>query len=208
MTAQATGAPLYGLILGGGKSRRMGKDKAALLYQGQSALQRGFSLLTDFCPRVFVSCRGDQEGEALYRDFPRITDQSRYGSGPMTGILSAMTAFPEAAWLVLACDLPLVTPRILQTLIEGREPLKSATAYVSRHDGLPEPLCAIYEPAARDIFLADHRRGGQCPRKVLMRMDAVRLVLTEDPQALENINAPADYALAEQILKGGPRDEH
>jgi molybdenum cofactor guanylyltransferase len=49
---------------------------------------------------------------------------------------------------VLACDLPFLTDAALAQLLEERDPTALATAYRSAHDGLPEPLCAIWEPAA------------------------------------------------------------
>lgn len=207
MGIQQNPAPLYGLVLSGGKSRRMGQDKAVLLYNGQTSLRRGFDLLSGACAKVFLSCREDQGGENAYAAFPQIHDRADDGTGPMAGILSAMALFPDAAWLVLACDLPLLTPRILETLVARRDMQKSATAYRSSHDGLPEPLCAIYEPAAQEAFVNAAAEGLRCPRKVLMRMDACLLSL-DDRQALDNVNAPEDYLRAQSVFGNEVRHEH
>jgi molybdopterin-guanine dinucleotide biosynthesis protein A len=140
-------APLYALILAGGASTRMQRDKAALPYQGKTQLDRAFELARRHLAKVFVSVRSSQITEPTRAHRPLIVD-SVDGGGPIVGIRSALAAYPEAAWLVLACDLPFLTDAAIEQLIAERDPNVLATAYLSAHDGLPEPLCAIWEPAA------------------------------------------------------------
>jgi len=101
---------------------------------------------------------------------------------------------------VLACDLPFLTERTLQHLIANRDPQKIATAYRSAHDGLPEPLCAIWEPAAREPVLAYIASGKQCPRKFLINSDTALLDLPEH-QALDNVNTVEEFGLATAALR-------
>ena len=187
-------APVYGLILAGGSSSRMKRDKAALLYQGKSQLDRAFELALKQVSRVFVSVRASQADDPSRAHRPLIID-SVAGEGPIVGIRSALAAHPEAAWLVLACDLPFLRDATLERLMALRDASVFATAYRSSHDGLPEPLCAIWEPRA-GAALAEHEAGGgHCPRKFLMR-HAVRLLEPIDRQALDNVNTPEEYAQA------------
>ena len=130
--------------------------------------------------------RPDQRDDATRAGFPQIVDRQP-GIGPIAGISAALLEHPKAAWLVLACDLPFLTERTLQHLIAHRDPHKIATAYRSAHDGLPEPLCAIWEPAAREPVLAYIASGKQCPRKFLINSDTALLDLPEQ-QALDNVN--------------------
>ncbi len=133
---------LYGLVLAGGRSRRMGRDKALLERDGQTQLQYAFSLLQDITDRQFVSTRADQQDDPERQRFPQITD--RYDDmGPVAGILSALEEQPDADWLVLACDLPNVDDETVAKLIGAHTPEIPFTAYKSSHDGLPEPLCAM-----------------------------------------------------------------
>lgn len=176
-------AGLYGLVLAGGKSSRMGRDKAALEFHGRPQLQVMFELLSGVCERVFVSDRADRPRPG----YPRITDRFE-GSGPILGIRSALAEHPDRAWLVVACDLPLLDRPTLDALIAGRDPGRIATAFVSARDGWPEPLCAIYEPSA-----ARHLAGHGCPRKALIQSDA-RLLPLPNPRALDNVNTPDDLA--------------
>jgi molybdopterin-guanine dinucleotide biosynthesis protein A len=183
-------ALLHGLILAGGRSTRMGQDKAALKYGERSQLERAFALLAPLVTRCFVSVRGDQQDDALRARFPQIVDAAGI-EGPAAGISTALRTHPEAAWLVLACDLPFLDAATLQNLIARRDPARIATAYRSAHDGLPEPLCAIYEPAAA-AALATYLAGGRnCPRKFLIQSDTL---LLDQPraEALDNVNTPTE----------------
>jgi molybdopterin-guanine dinucleotide biosynthesis protein A len=187
-------APVYGLLLAGGRSKRMGRDKAALQYHGRAQLERAHDLLQMLVARSFVSVRPDQAGDPLRARFAQIVDEGGL-DGPAAGIRAAQKAHPDAAWLVLACDLPWLDAATLQQLIARRDPAKLATAFRSRHDGLPEPLCAIYEPrsgAALQEFLA---AGGHCPRKFLINSDTL-LLDQPDTKALDNVNTPQELATA------------
>jgi molybdopterin-guanine dinucleotide biosynthesis protein A len=185
---------VHGLILAGGSSSRMRRDKAALNYGGKSQLDRAFELLSRHVPKVFVSVRPNQVADPARAQRPLIVD-SVAGEGPIVGILSALAANPHVAWLVLACDLPFLSDAALTQLLDERDPSAVATAYRSTHDGLPEPLCAIWEPAAAAALRAYEAEGGHCPRKFLIRQ-AVPLLEPKDRHALDNVNTPEEYARA------------
>jgi molybdopterin-guanine dinucleotide biosynthesis protein A len=186
--------PIHGLILAGGASKRMQRDKAALLYRGQTQLERAFELAGRHVGEVFVSLRADQVSDPARAQRPMIVDVGE-GKGPIVGIRSALSAHPSAAWLVLACDLPFLSDAMIEWLLRQRDPSALATAYKSAHDGLPEPLCAIWEPAAAPVLAEYQAAGGHCPRKFLMR-HAARLIDPPDPRALDNINTPEEYSQA------------
>jgi molybdenum cofactor guanylyltransferase len=189
---------MYGLILAGGSSTRMHRDKAALTYQGQSQLDRAFELAKRHLHNVFVSVRAGQTHDPTRARHPLIVD-SVAGEGPIVGIRSALAAYPNGAWLVLACDLPFLSDAAIETLMRARDPGTFATAYRSAHDGMPEPLCAIWEPAAGSLLAEYQAAGGECPRKFLIRRNA-RLVDLTDPRALDNVNTPEEYAEATAAL--------
>ena len=191
--------PLFGLVLAGGASTRMRTDKATLQYHGQPQLQWAFELVAKFCAASFVSVRPDQRGDAARAGHPQIVDRQP-GIGPIAGISAALLEQPKAAWLVLACDLPFLTEHTLEHLIAHRDASKIATAYRSAHDGLPEPLCAIWEPAAREPVLAYLATGKQCPRKFLINSDTKLLDLPES-QALDNVNTVEEFAAATGALQ-------
>ncbi len=190
-------APLFGLVLAGGHSKRMGRDKAGIAIDGRSQLQRAFGLIEHLVARSFVSVRADQRDDPLRASYSRIVDAGEL-EGPIAGIRAAQLAHPEAAWLVLAVDLPLLDAPTLQNLIARRDPARLATAYRSSHDGLPEPLCAIYEPAAAQAMAAFIATGRICPRKFLIQSDTL-LLDQPNPQSLDNVNTPAELAAATSV---------
>jgi molybdopterin-guanine dinucleotide biosynthesis protein A len=200
----AAPVPVHGLILAGGSSSRMKRDKAALAYRGRSQLDRAFELAKRHVSPVYVSVRTAQTDDPARARYPLIVD-SVAGEGPIVGIRSALAARAEVAWLVLACDLPFLSDEALDQLLAERDPGASATAYRSAHDGLPEPLCAIWEPKAAAELAAYQDAGGKCPRKFLMR-HAARLLEPRDRRALDNVNTPEEYAQALTLLDSEERD--
>ena len=146
-----------------------------------------------------VSVRPDQRADPARARYPQVVD-AHEGIGPIAGIAAAQALHPDAAWLVLACDLPFLDGRTLQYLLEHRAPERVATAFRSSHDGLPEPLCAIFEPGSAAAIRATSA-GKSCPRKFLIRSDPLLLEQPE-PRALDNINTPEEYGAARGAVPG------
>jgi molybdopterin-guanine dinucleotide biosynthesis protein A len=168
----------------------MGSDKALLMQDGQSQLSLAVAMLSRALPKVFVSTRKDQAEEAERSKFEQIVD--RYDDmGPAAGILSALQSDTDVSWLVLACDLPNVDDDTIAGLIDAHTGEHPFTAYKSSHDGLPEPLCAIFAADSRPIIEAYVADGLVCPRKMLIRSDTL-LLEQSDPASLDNMNTPED----------------
>jgi molybdenum cofactor guanylyltransferase len=176
----------------------MQRDKAALTYHGRTQLEWAVSFLQPHVQRVFVSVRPDQTNDLVRARFDQIVD-THDNLGPIAGIMAAQAEYPEVAWLVLACDLPFLDDGTLTTLVAARQPQRLATAFRSSHDVLPEPLCAIYEPASREAILAHAASGKNCPRKFLINSD-VHLLDEPNPHALDNVNTPDEYGSAVAAL--------
>jgi molybdopterin-guanine dinucleotide biosynthesis protein A len=183
---------LYGLVLAGGQSRRMGQDKALLVREGQSQLDYIATLLADVTDAFFVSARGDQKDDPERSRFTTIID--RYDDiGPIAGILSAMDEHPDADWLVVACDLPNIDAATLEFLLQHRSSEHPFTAFKSSYDGMPEPLCAVYAASSDVVIRKFVDDGIVCPRKMLINSSTM-LLEQPDPSALDNINTPDDLA--------------
>ena len=183
---------VWGLVLAGGKSRRMGSDKASLTRGGETQLDRAVNLLRAHVDRVFVSTSRDQADDPLRQNFEQIVD-GYDDLGPVAGILSAMDQNPSVSWLILACDLPSIDDTTISYLLEHASAEHPATAYRSVHDDLPEPLCAIYRPECREIIDRFVENGANCPRKILIN-SPTHLLEQPNPGALHNINSPEDLA--------------
>ena len=193
--------PLNGLVLAGGQSLRMGRDKGLLDYYGIPQREHMRAMLRSFCKEVFLSCNPSQGNDI---QAPRIEDRF-LGIGPMGGILSAMQADPCSAWLVVACDLPHLSRLTLEHLLAHRNPSRLATAFKEPGGSFPEPLITIWEPRAFPVLLQALSEGFSCPRKVLMASD-IELLDAPDPAELQNVNDPAAYSQALLRLNIHPND--
>ena len=128
----------------GGRSLRMGRDKARITYSQFSEVDqqsRLYSLLENFCEKVVISCRADQ---VIPSGLNKVIDREGI-SGPAAGLLSLHEALPESAWLVVACDLPFVDHAVIEFLCTHRQSEMAATVF-GNEQGLLEPLFAIWEP--------------------------------------------------------------
>ncbi|WP_228237269.1 NTP transferase domain-containing protein [Allomuricauda sp. M10] len=189
---------LYGLVLDGGKSSRMGSDKGQIVYHKSPQRDHLMKLLQKVCDAVFV---GIGKGQSLgLWDFQRIEDMDQY-KGPLNGILSAHEKHPNVAWLVLACDLPFVDEQSLLKLAKERDSNKWATAYAHQNGQVPEPLFAIWEVSGlKAVKVHVDKTQKHSPRDFLMISD-VKLVHPDQDIALFNANSPADYKWAKQKLQ-------
>lgn len=185
---------LNGLVLAGGKSTRMGADKGLLDYHGKPQREYVYDLLSGLCEEIYFSVRAEQQviGKNVVED--RFVNM-----GPMGGILSALMTNPERAWLVVACDLPLVDSKTLQFLVNERNASKIATAFLDPEAQFPEPLIAIWEPKSYAFLYHFLSLGYSCPRKVLINSD-IALIKVPDNHVLANANEPSDYEKIRQEI--------
>jgi molybdopterin-guanine dinucleotide biosynthesis protein A len=191
----AARAPINGLVLAGGKSQRMGSDKGQIAYHELPQREHLAQELNGICQDVYYSLRAEQEAQ---KEMPVIRDTFT-GLGPFGAILSAFREQPEAAWLVVACDLPLLNQEALKFLLQHRDPSKLATAFHNPETGWPDPLVTIWEPRAYPVLLQFLAQGYSCPRKVLINSD-IKLLEAPNPNILKNANSPEEREEIRKIL--------
>lgn len=184
MVTNGNNPPLSSLILAGGLSSRMGKDKYALVYHGDPQWKRLIHILETLNIPSFIACRPDQS--TTFSQHNCLLDREK-AAGPMSPIRSALLAFPATSWLVIACDMPEVNQECLEKLINHRNPQKQATTYFDESVNRPEPLLCIYEAG----LSCDLLHQFDSPSKLLSRLD-IQLVQT-DSKCLTNINTQNEY---------------
>jgi len=187
---------LNALILAGGKSTRMGEDKATLTYDNQRQVDRLLALLQSKVADVYVSCRREQN---LDVKASKIYDRME-NMGPLGAITTAFRENPNAAWLVVACDLPMLDSAVLDQLIASRSQKHTATAFLNHETGFAEPLITIWEPKSYMRMLQFEALGFTCPRKVLINSNTL-LLKPENPEKLFNVNTPKDFEVATKALE-------
>lgn len=137
--------PPAGVVLAGGDSRRLGRDKAVLSFAGEPLVARAAAKLAAVVEPVVIADRG----RCYLEGFLSVTDGP--GAGPLAGLLGAAAALPGRSLLALACDLPLLPAALLAALAE-----KAAFDWALARTGRgAEPLCALYSPAA--LARLEHR---------------------------------------------------
>lgn len=186
--AQFAPSPVHGLVLNGGKSQRMGRDKGSIEYHGRPQREHLADLLSQHCNYTAISIREDKE---LATSHALIQDEF-LGLGPLSGLLTAFKQQPDAAWLTVACDQPALDASVIQQLLDERDPSRLATCFHNPDTGFPEPLLTIWEPRAYPILLQWLARGYSCPRKVLINSD-VKEIVVSDHSFMLNVNTPEEY---------------
>jgi molybdopterin-guanine dinucleotide biosynthesis protein A len=170
----------------------MGADKALLELGGQPLLDRVVSALAAVIPEIYVSLRAAQSGEPVRSAYPVITDEID-AIGPAAGILAAHRQDPGSAWLVLACDMPLLDERCIRLLQDGRAPDQDATCLVTDAQAAPEPLCAIYEPSTLARFQAAVDAGGNTSPRAWLAGADTRCIVVPDRDVLRGVNTAAEF---------------
>ena len=194
----SAGSAPRGLILAGGQSRRMGEDKGLIAYHGQPQVVWLSQLLLEFCASVHVSIGPQQRDSSCYESLQTVIDHEP-GRGPAGGLMSAWELVPSAAWLLVAVDLPLLDRVTLGVLTEGRSRQHLATAF--RHpDGPLEPLCTIWEPAARPVLERRLGRGDASLRR-LLEAGPVYELEPPAPRAIRSVDSPRDRNRVQRRLQ-------
>jgi molybdopterin-guanine dinucleotide biosynthesis protein A len=195
---------LSAVILAGGESRRMGKDKAWLEVDGQPLLARALSTLRDSgIDEILISGRAGIDYSAM--QCPVLLDLEP-GCGPLAGIERALEAARAPLLLVLAVDLPNMTAALVRKLAGHCDPLTGA---VPKLRGQLEPLAAIYPKRCRFIALdclLKCRRAARDFADACLREHAVRTfaVPRTDIGCFENWNSPADVMTSDARVRRTP----
>jgi len=192
------------VVLAGGESRRLGRDKALEHIRGQTLIERVVEGIAPLTAEVIVVAGSPAQAAALppMPDVQVVSD--RYpGCGSLGGIFTGLSASREPWVLVVACDMPFLNPRLLRRLMAMR---RDVDAVIPHLKGQPEPLHALYsktclEPMERML------QAGQLKIAPLFEQVRVRYVdettidrIDPDHRSFFNINSPADLEEALNLL--------
>ena len=178
---------INGLILAGGKSSRMGRDKGLISYHGKPQREYLFEILKEYCKDVYVSCKKDHDIPERLNPLP---DEFVMDS-PLNGIMTAFKKEPGCPWLVVAVDMPYVDRQAVQRLISQRDERCVATCFRDSDGTLPEPLFSLWEPESHDLVVDFYKKGNISPREFLIRYEA-HVIQPRDEKVLRNINTPEE----------------
>ena len=154
-----------GVILSGGRSTRMGRDKALLPFRSGTMLGEIVHAVRAVASEIVIVARADQE---IAIDDVTIVRDPVPDEGPLVGMASGLAAASGDVAIVLACDMPLIRPPVLQRLIDW---LGASDACVAEIDGRPSPLCAAYRTSVA-ATASDLVAGGE--RRVMALLDVIQ----------------------------------
>lgn len=181
------------IVLSGGLSSRMGEEKRLIHYHGKTQEQYLFDLLKPYCSEVYVSINQHQT-----TILPHLQDLNLPIKSPIVGIISAFEHNPNTAWLVVACDMPFVSEKTIEFLLQNRNSEKYATAFENPDEHFPEPLLTIYEPKIYQNLQEAINQGKKSPMKVLQRLD-VELIKDFDFQWIKNVNTIEERTIIQRF---------
>jgi len=178
-----------GVILTGGKSSRMGQDKALMILDGKPMARRVANTLAPFCDEILVSSNLD--AHAVFGD--RLVGDTFTNCGPLSGLYSALSAAKNNEILVLSCDVPFVSGQIIHSLLDHAVIFD---AIVARCDQQIHPLIAVYRKSALETIESSLQIK---QLKMLACLEKMNVHYVDFPVSLaqhfENLNSPEDLKL-------------
>lgn len=198
--------PVWGCVLIGGKSSRMGHPKHLLTQDGLTWIERTIALLRSRVEQVVIAGAGALP--VSLNTVRRLDDIPGLG-GPLAGILAAFRGYPDVSWVVTACDLPFMQAEALQWLLDCRSSGVVAIMPDLALDGRIEPLLAYYDRACRPL-LEEMAASGQ--RRLNRLREAAGVITPQPPLSVRpswrNINTPQDLDFPAPTTQRSHDDKH
>ncbi|MEG5060904.1 molybdenum cofactor guanylyltransferase [Microcoleus sp. A2-C5] len=193
------------IVLAGGQSSRMGRDKALLEIEGESLLQRACEVAAVVTPQVYVLTAWPDR----YRS--TLTQQSQFlleynpGSGPLVALTQGLTAIAADWILLLACDLPLLDAQIIQNWASQLTAFPPSTlAVVPYQNSRWEPLCGFYRQQSLPSLQSFIDRGGRSFQQWLNQIPAKPLPVGErESIMLSNCNTLEEFDKLKSVISNG-----
>jgi molybdenum cofactor guanylyltransferase len=190
---------MLGIILCGGQSTRMGTDKGLLKLHANTWARTAADKLETLSLPVLFSVNEGQYAEyaSIFPAASLIKDNiSLKLKGPLCGVLSVHLEYPSEDLALLACDMPLLEPALLATLLERYQQDPIPDAFVFNNNGEPEPLCGIYKASGLAHIMAlykNHQLPKHSMKFMLEHINTSLLPLTEDQKkSFRNFNAHSE----------------
>ncbi len=189
-----------GLIVCGGQSTRMGKDKSLLDYHGLAQRYYLYDLLQPLCKKVFLSCNSEQAG-GIDAGHAFIVDDEKYkNTGPMAALLTVFEQYPNDSLFVIACDHPFIRKEDLLQLLDSRDNIADAVCFFNESAKVYEPLLAVYEKKIAATVLENFNLRQYSLQAVLIQVNACK-VCPQEMQRIRSIDTMSDHLSALEEIK-------
>jgi molybdopterin-guanine dinucleotide biosynthesis protein A len=186
--------PAAGFVLAGGRSTRMGQDKALLTLGGEPLVKRAVRKVSKVCARVAIA-----GGAENLMQFGRVIPDESAGCGPLGGIVAALEQSSFEWNLFLAVDAPFVPVLVLKTLLFVAAG-SSSVCVMARTQDVMQPLCAVYSREALAVLRQELIAGRWKVTRAIEAAGPVKVVDFDDARWFANLNTPEEFAEAERHL--------
>lgn len=198
-------ATVAGIVLIGGRSRRMGSDKAALVFDGETLLQRTVRALAEVADEIVVVRAPGRALPEVVSDRPvRVVDDPVEGEGPLVGMATGLAAVSAPVAIVVGVDMPFLQAPLLRLLVERVTAGSRWVLPIAEHR--PQPLCSAFARDALPVLRAHIAVGDRAPMAVAAELGMTRLTPEEwqsvDPEGLSfvDVDTPEEFAAAQARL--------
>jgi molybdopterin-guanine dinucleotide biosynthesis protein A len=203
--ARVSGVTVAGVVLAGGRSSRMGRDKASLVFDGTTLLQRTAEALAHVADEIVVVRAPDQQLPALDLDVPVIEAEDPVeGEGPLIGIAAGLRATSTDVAIVVAVDMPFLQPPLLRLLAER---VKAGARWaLPIAEGRPQPLCSAFATDAVEILERHIAAGDRAPMAAAGDLEVERIepevwrAADAAGRSFLNVNTPEEFEAAQRLL--------
>ncbi len=178
---------ITGIILAGGKSSRMGTNKALLSYKGKSLIEHNIALIKPFCSEILISNNNNDFNELGYN----IVKDNYFNVGPLAGIEACLRKSSNEINFIISCDLVVLSKSVISSLIEKCNNDVDAIIPLLGKNTL-QPLCAIYKKKILFQLIYQIEKGDYAVYSLLNYI-TTQYVTINDSFDLLNINTPDDY---------------
>lgn len=177
---------MTGLVLAGGDSTRMGRDKATIAVAGVRLVDRAVGVLAEVCVQVLVAARG-----RVIPDLDATFVADAQGEGPLAGIVAGLQEARTPLVAVLGVDMPHASAGVFRTLAQAWD---GGPGVVAEVGGSLQPLHAVYATAFVQEYADLLAAGERSPRQALVTLGAtvVSSASLGGSAFAENVNSPAD----------------
>ena len=173
---------ITGIIIAGGKSTRMGRDKGFLELNGKLFMTHIIEALQPLVSEIIISSdHTDHDTFGLRRIEDTVKD-----AGPLAGLYSGLAASNTDYNLILSCDIPLITSKVLKKLIEKEDHESDITMF--EQGGKAMPLVALYNKSCSKKLKTILDSGERRLQQALEPFNVKSIKITEQQKALSNIN--------------------
>ncbi|KQS31215.1 molybdenum cofactor guanylyltransferase [Dyadobacter sp. Leaf189] len=182
---------LIGIVVCGGESSRMGKDKSMLIYHQKPQYEHVGDLLDNYCENVVISCNNRQLAQ-LKTQYDKLPDLPEYANtGPIAALMTAYHTFPHKDFLFIGCDYPLLSAEDISSFLSSIGENTIAAAFYNA-EGKFEPLLAWYSCKLGEI--ADHHyRMNDLSLQSLLRKVNAQKFFPESGNAMKSVDTVRDF---------------